>query len=62
MEEMTDLYQNLSFLFEKSCLEGFQYGGKDTLGIFGWECAAGILEPLANTTARSSEFCYPIPD
>ena len=44
-------------------LEGFQYGGGGyTLGIFGWECAAGILEPLANTRARSKDFCYPILD
>ena len=33
-----------------------------TLGIFGWGCAAGTLEPLAYTRARSSEFCYPILD
>ena len=46
-------------------LEGFQYGGGGggyTLGIFGWECAAEILEPLANTRARSKDFCYPILD
>ena len=29
-----------------------------TLGIFGWGCAAGTLEHLAYTRARSSEFCY----
>ena len=33
-----------------------------TLGIFGWGCAAGTLEPLAYTRASSSEFCYPILD
>ena len=31
-----------------------------TLGISGWGCAAGILEPLAYTRASSAEFCYPI--
>ena len=54
MEEMTDLYQNLSFLFEKILWtsRGLNTGGGYTLGIFGWECAAGILESLANTRAR----------
>ena len=37
-------------------------GGGGTLGIFGWGCATGTLEPLAYTRARSSEFCYPILD
>ena len=36
--------------------------GGDTLGLFGWGCAAGTLEPLAYTRASSSEFCYPILD
>ena len=36
------------------------WGG--TLGIFGWRCAAGTLEPLAHTRASSAEFCYPILD
>ena len=31
-----------------------------TLGIFGWGCAAGTLEPLTYTRASSAEFCYPI--
>ena len=31
-----------------------------TLGISGWGCAAGTLEPLTYTTASSAEFCYPI--
>ena len=35
-------------------------GGGGTLGISGWGCAAGTLEPLAYTRARSAEFCYPI--
>ena len=30
-----------------------------TLEIFGWGCAAGILEPLAYTRASSADFCYP---
>ena len=36
--------------------------GGGTLGIFGWECAAGSLEPIAYTRAGSAEFCYPIID
>ena len=35
-------------------------GGGDTLGISGWGCAAGSLEPLTYTRASSAEFCYPI--
>ena len=35
-------------------------GGGGTLGISGWGCAAGILEPLTYTRASSAEFCYPI--
>jgi len=31
-----------------------------TLGISGWGCAAGTLEPLAYTRASSAEFCHPI--
>ena len=34
--------------------------GEGTLGISGWGCAAGILEPVAYTRASSAEFCYPI--
>ena len=34
--------------------------GGDTLGISGWGCAAGTLEPLTYTRASSAEFCYPI--
>ena len=37
-------------------------GGGGTLGLFGWGCAAGILEPLAYTRASASEFCYHILD
>ena len=36
--------------------------GGGNLGIFGWGCATGTLEPLAYTRASSSEFCYPILD
>ena len=36
--------------------------GGGTLGISGWGCAAGILEPLAYTRASSAEFCYSILD
>ena len=36
-------------------------GGGGTLGISGWGCAAGTLEPLTYTRASSAEFCYPIP-
>ena len=31
-----------------------------TLGISGWGCATGTLEPLTYTRASSAEFCYPI--
>ena len=31
-----------------------------TLGISGWGCAAGTLEPLTYTRASSAKFCYPI--
>ena len=34
--------------------------GGGTLGISGWGCAAGSLEPLTFTRASSVEFCYPI--
>ena len=33
-----------------------------TSRICGWGCAAGTLEPLTYTRARSAEFCYPILD
>ena len=42
--------------------QGVEFGGGGTLGIFGWGCADGTLEPLAYTRPRSSEFCYPILD
>ena len=31
-------------------------GGGGTLGIFGWLCVAGTLEPVAYTRASSAEF------
>ena len=31
-----------------------------TLGISGWGCATGTLEPLTYTRASSAEFCYPV--
>ena len=34
--------------------------GGGTLGISGWGCAAGSLEPLTYTRASLAEFCYPI--
>jgi len=34
-------------------------GGGGTLGISGWGCAAGTLEPLAYTRASPAEFRYP---
>ena len=34
--------------------------GGGTLGISGWGCAAGSMEPLTFTRASSAEFCYPI--
>ena len=45
-------------------LQALTLGGRrgGTLGLFGWGCAAGTLEPLAYTGASSSEFCYPILD
>ena len=35
-------------------------GGGVTLGISGWGCAAGTLEPLTYTRASSAEFCHTI--
>ena len=44
--------------YEEKCRGGG--GGGDTLGISGWGCAAGTLEPLTYTRASFAEFCYPI--
>ena len=53
-------------LMFEGCLQGgmaaTRGGGGTSLGLFGWGCAAGTLEPLAYTRASSSEFCYPILD
>ena len=46
------------------------YPGGGTLGLFGWGCAAGTLEPwnpgtlepLSYTRASSSLSCYPVLD
>ena len=43
-------------------LERLRPRGQATLGLFGWGCAAGTMEPLAYTRASSSKFCYPILD
>ena len=34
-------------------------GGVGTLGLFGWRCVTGTMEPLAYTRATSAEFSYP---
>ena len=39
---------------------GYHPPGGGTVGISGWGCAAGTLEPLTYTRASSAEFCYPI--
>ena len=48
----------LDLTFPRTVARG--WGGGGTLGISGWECAAGTLEPLTYTRASSAEFCYPI--
>ena len=52
-------------LVQRGCISRDKHGGKfspggGTLGISGWGCAAGSLEPLTFTRASSAEFCYPI--
>ena len=37
---------------------GGEEGG--TLGISGWGCAAGTLDPLTYTRVSAAEFCNPI--
>ena len=44
-------------LLKKLSIRKMTWGG--TLGISGWDCAAGILELLAYTRASSAEFCQP---
>ena len=41
-------------------IEWVSPGRGGALGISGWGCAAGTLEPLNYTRASSAEFCYPI--
>ena len=48
---------NNNLLLSYSLAPGGEGG---TLGISGWGCAAGTLEPLTYTRASSAEFCYPI--
>ena len=55
--EQPFLLQNVTFVAVR-IYDGYAKGG--TLGISGWGCAAGSLEPLAFTRACSAEFCYPI--
>ena len=47
------------FVRSRSNAQG-EGGGGGTLGISGWGCAAGSMEPLPFTRASSAEFCYPI--
>jgi len=64
MPPANELTEPLAFTVRKVELRGkaialqsrFRPGG-GTLGISGWECAAGTLEPLAYTRASSAEFC-----
>ena len=53
-----------TFILKKSNVIGrlpyLPGGGGGTLGISGWGCAAGTLEPLTYTRASSAKFCYPI--
>ena len=45
---------------EPSDMKPFFSSGGGTLGISGWACAAGTLEPLTYTRASSAKFCQPI--
>ena len=49
-----------SFITVTIYLERLRPREQATLGLFGWGCAAGTMEPLAYTRASSSKFCYPI--
>ena len=53
-------YLSRSIQFSRVCFT--VAGGGGTLGLFGWGCAAGTLEPLAYARASSREFCNPILD
>ena len=61
---MSIYYFDATHLYYKNLtsLAGYRIcpGGGGTLGISGWGCAAGTLEPLTYTRASSAEFCYPI--
>ena len=54
----TSRHSTFTHQFTWSCKLERDRGG--TLGISGWGCAAGTLEPLTYTRASSAEFCYPI--
>ena len=58
------LQEKLCFQQNRVCLirspKASPSPGGGTLGISGWGCAAGTLDPLAYTRASSAEFCYPI--
>ena len=47
-------------LLNPTCNFSSNPGGRGTLGISGWGCVAGTLEPLTYTRASSAEFGYPI--
>ena len=59
---MFDFCGHILVLKSRREVRGGGGGGGGTLAIFGWGCAAGILEPLTYTIATSAEFCYPILD
>ena len=63
--KLSDLYTlSQSKLLENHTLHSGTYlyspPGGGTLGISGWGCATGTLEPLTYTRASSAKFCYPI--
>ena len=49
---------NVSILERFDCIPG----GGGTVGILGWRCAPGTLDPWAYTRSSSAEICYPILD
>ena len=53
-------FHGVSFHLVVLNFQGPGGGGGGTLGISGWGCATGTLEPLTYTRASSAEFCYPI--
>ena len=56
------IYLKLTTTMISFQVQWYPSAGRDTLGIFGWGCAAGTLESLVYTRASSAEFCYPILD